>query len=846
MSTTTERGFAASDLLTRPTVIGNLRFARHGIFAEFLLSGLEYARRPRAVQERAAQRHEAMVSALPSGFWLSGLTAPMDTTGMILRMLDGYRDRAAWVSECRRWEPILDGLSASDRLFWLSVPVDHGTEGLTALGRTQKALDVIRGRDVDTASSVAEYIALGDEFAAALPSELAPVPVTPELVYWHWMHTVGRGGQRVSLPESLGLERLDAEDFPKIRLDEGDQAHHGRRFPPSRWPGARLETGGLADSFQSALTVTSFSERGIAFPGSEIFAVCDDERLPGATVDWMQYVTKTPAEQAARHYAWVDKNLSDQQDQQGRQAQVDDSLARKRVSAGELTSALTASQHGFQANMTGYVVVSGANRRVVRSAVKSLSRSYQDIGVRVDAWSGPQARFLAASLPGNVKPRAAETLSHPTTPEDWAKTVPVLSGQLGNASGVPLGRAVSTALNPPVFLDMSGASRRRHSAVLVLGGDPGGGKSYTGKRIAKSEVRRGSQAVVMDPGVEWHLAFEDTPGAVFVDLAHADVSTDVLRLFPTEIAGTVAANHVLPLLGLEPMSTYGSRFRVAVSPQVRERERIRSMPELLSYLERTYGAGDELVTRLMSWASEPTLQSVFDDSLSVPNFGAAPVVVWKTGRLDLQDVDSADALETMTTTQQAGRMLYGLAAALAEQTFYERPHQFGFLVTEEDKQWLSTPGGRRTAHLLTRRGRRTRSGWISITQNGPDDHAGMGDEFIHQKILFRTKDDDLSKAHLRWLGIDPDEYPEVLEDYRYNTSPEDLRAAPAGLGGGMSVEQHGRPQLGREGEAYMVDEFGRTGKIQVFSAPDPADREAFDTDPASLERFEGELARGIR
>lgn len=832
--------------LTRPRAVANLRFTPNGVFAEFLVSGVSYNLRRRSVQERVAKLHMGLLDALPSGFQLEGLTAATTTADSIRRMLAGHRYQEAWVQECVEWEPFFDESDPSaERLYWLSVPVDHGAEGRTSMGELHNAWDWIRGRDLEAASTIAEFIEQGDEFIAALPSDFGVFAVTPDLIRWHWDYHATRGGTRLPLPEVVDAhEVLEPHDFTPIYLDEGDQAHHHRRFIPSRWCGVRTSRAGADDGYQATLTLTRFDGKGMAFPGSEIFQVVDDELLADkrsstVTADTYQYISKTPIEVVMRQNARLAKNIKDQQTQQQKLAEVDPTLARTGEDLQAFGHELSSSQREWRVNMTAWIVVAGPSRRAVDRAVKTLTRNYSSLGVRVDAWAGPQAKMFAASLPGNVKPRTIERMSHPTTRENWARTVPLVSQEIGNATGVPFARVTSSALSPRVFIDLSGASRRGHSGVIVFGGDPGGGKSYQAKRVTKSEVKRGAQAVIMDPGTEWAVAFDGFPGALVVNLAAPDFSMDMLRTFPPNVAGTIAADHILPLLEILPTSQDGARFRLAVSETQRKRNGIESMADLVDYLAKAFGETCELVTKLRSWQVEPIMRSVFDPTLPVKNLTEAPVLVWLTGDLDLQEIDSAAALSTMSTTQKAGQALYGLAAAGAERTFYSRPDQFGFLVTEEDRAWLATEGGRKTAHLLTRRGRRTWSGWISITQNGPGDHEGMGDEFIKQKVIFRTADEQLAPAHLRWAGVDPDEYPSMVEKLREDTSPPDLRRAPANLGGvsGEAEMSHGRPIAGREGEAIYVDEFGRTACIQTYSAISERDRAVYETNPDEIAKM---------
>ena len=123
-------------LLAPPAeVIGNLRFTAHGVYADYLLSGLRYHLQPTKRRTAVADLHRILVRELPSGSWIYGLAVPQDQRQLLRAMLDGHRARPEWVTACRALQPLLAAEQPSTRLYWLSIPVDAGRDGHSPLGQ---------------------------------------------------------------------------------------------------------------------------------------------------------------------------------------------------------------------------------------------------------------------------------------------------------------------------------------------------------------------------------------------------------------------------------------------------------------------------------------------------------------------------------------------------------------------------------------------------------------------------------------------------------------------------------------------------------------------------------------
>ena len=127
--------------------IGNLRFTESGVYADYLVSGQPFIFMHREWQDMVADVHAELWRTLPSGASLSGLTTPVSTRSLTRRMLLTHPEvshagatggfpaqAAAWVNHCRAWEPAITRAQARRRVYWLSLPLDFGLAGNTAVG----------------------------------------------------------------------------------------------------------------------------------------------------------------------------------------------------------------------------------------------------------------------------------------------------------------------------------------------------------------------------------------------------------------------------------------------------------------------------------------------------------------------------------------------------------------------------------------------------------------------------------------------------------------------------------------------------------------------------------------
>ena len=336
---------STSDPLLAPphTIIGNLSFTAHGVYAHYLLSGLPYYLQSTKRRIDVADRHQTLSREIPAGTWAFGLSVPQNQRQLVRAMLHGHRDKPRWVNACRQMAPVIAHQNPRTRIYWLAMPVDAGHAGHSPVGQVTKLRDWVIGRDKDSDDSVAAYQRLAHDVITALPEEFAPVPASEDMIDWFWRHNAWRGVFNNPLPRRRNTTgRLDGSQLPVAVFDDGDQHHHaGRALPLHLCAGALIvaaiisaavgipvlaaltaalgSTAALAwlagirripswkktlrishpdgdypDSYQAILPVVDMPKAGIVFPGSEFLQALDDLDT-GATFDFaVNLVTLQP------------------------------------------------------------------------------------------------------------------------------------------------------------------------------------------------------------------------------------------------------------------------------------------------------------------------------------------------------------------------------------------------------------------------------------------------------------------------------------------------------------------------------------------------------------------------
>jgi hypothetical protein len=842
--------------------VGNLRFTATGVYADYLVSGLPFIFLPKDAQDQVADVHAELLRTLPSGAMLSGLTAKVATRNITRRMLYAHPDlhpasavaddpipahTEAWIEHCRRWEPALDRRRSRRRIYWLTLPLDYGLAGATTAGGWQRRLDSVIGRDKDSEAALAHYRKLAAAMVAALPPALFAKPASVEQIWWHWNYTASRHVWHHPLPNQPydPHARLPGSVFTPVWKDPSAAQLRNRHWRAARSDADiflrtyRDEQDGVPDSYQAIVGLEKYPDSGVRWPESTLFKALDDLTTPATTLDWSIHFTFDTAEMAVSIAHNVITNIKDQARQLGRHAHSDDELIRKLVSGRQLASALKQGSAERGVNPAILVTAAAADAKTLDTAITEVIRRYRRPKLELRRRRGSQATLWRGLNPGTEDSAALHEIRNPSTTAAFARFVPLLTTSLGNNVGVPLGETItSPGLREIVLNDLLNAPARENPGNLVIGGSPGRGKSQCAKNLTRSWLEIGAGMHLIDPTDarehERALSTFDDDKKVVIDAKNPRFSLDGLRIFPFDKAGEHTVDHLLPQMGFSPVSPQAARLKWLLAPETRHANGIGSTKQLIAYLAQRrpdrVDVDDDLLIALEGLRAERLLAPMFDEALPVPDL-SKQLVIWNFGGLKLPTVTEEyqpHLHQQSTPSQRAAQALYAMAAELARSLFFSRDTQPDFLVVEECAAWTHSPGGQKCANEIIRQGRKVWTQFVGISQSPRHDFGVLEDEYIEQRICLGFKEATIAEDTLRWCNRDLDRHPKLLADYVTNTSP----AQTMNYGDDSIDIRHGKVIPGREGEAWVLDEFGGWGKLRLFSAPTPELGELYDTNPA--------------
>lgn len=626
---------ADNPLLAPPaSIIGNLSFTRHGVYAHYLISGLPYYLQSTKRRVAVANTHQTLARELPAGTWAFGLCVPQSQRQLLRAMRHGHNDTQAWLSACEQMAPVIAERNPRTRIYWLSIPVDAGRAGHSPAGQATKVKDWLAGRDKESANSLAAYHQLAHDITTSLPEEFAPQPVSEDMLDWFWRRNAWRGVFTNPLPRRRNTTTgLDTTTLPVAEFDDGDQLHHTGRALPLRTTAAGLgavaaaaaalgaiapailfallaatvtaaRAAGLrripswratlrvsnpdglyADSYQSILPVVDMPAAGIVFPGSEFLQALDDVDT-GATIDFAVNLVVLNRELAFVRNERAKGNIKDQFSQRGDVDNGDAQLTAAARQLAEYNRQLEANIDERPLESAFLVAVGAKNQATLDLSVKRLREALTGSGqIAVRHYRGAQTRLWAAFNPAAPTHKTGvDQFAQPTTTKKWSRFVPFISSMVGNATGILLGFNTNSILGSAVLLDLPGAARRNRNPCLVLSGALGYGKSYAGKRIVRGEIQRGTQAFIVDPGTEWAKALHDVPNKAVIDMAGNQFSCDPLRTFPAAIAGGYWLDYMVPMMSLDPRSDAVRRLRAILAADARAHLGIISTAALMTYI----------------------------------------------------------------------------------------------------------------------------------------------------------------------------------------------------------------------------------------------------------------------
>ncbi|WP_078358275.1 ATP-binding protein [Mycobacteroides chelonae] len=795
----------------------NIVFTKRGVYAVYVIGGAaSSALAPYQLRQRIAKWHRRLAQNMPTPMVFTGLVAPVHPMVTMQRMLAGYENCPEWESEVRDWEPYLRIEPMFETVFMLRVPIDGGLQGRTATGRLQRMWRSLLGVDDGDEETLDGYRRISEQILAKIPAKLRARAATPSQIQWWRYREMTAGVADIPFPpNAFGPRQLSKEDLlPEVHYDLGDQQGARARRPrwlrwiPSFAPVLRVQAKGFPSSYQALLPVAEIPRDGMAFPGADFLNAVEDIETD-ATIDWIQHVRTRPVERALLTVDSAERNLRDQYVQRAGHKSGDDDLIERMASARDYNRLLRNNKLDRECESTSIITVGTRSTKALKEVVQQIHDEFAEMEIALALPKGAQRDLRRTGNPGGESGAPTSQFAHPTNTKHWGMFGSLTSTTLGNDTGMLLGMNLSSRRPAPVFLDLEGAPGRRHPMGMIVYGPPGGGKSMLVKRVVKAGLQKKTRFTIDDPGAkkEWKRAFGEEDGAVVLDLAHAEVSLCPLRNFARTAATEHFLDHLVPMVGFDPQGTEVRQLRQLLRPDERVAE---STGELLRYLKDLRGEKareyESLTNALDAASTVDYLQAIFNDALPVRDLSTAPVVIWLTSSLELPD--EANTNETHLYMRQsprarAGMALYGLMTVLTRVNYANSPGAT-MSVREESRVYHRSPAGRKESTREITQGRKEEHGLLAIDQDFRT-FEHIKEEYLPTRIItpYDAGGDTTGEAAemLRHNGIDPAEYPELLEM--------------------EVVEGHGY--------ALFIDEFRRAGMVDLFPPAQQELVELWDT-----------------
>lgn len=826
------RSDGGKQLAAPEAIDGNIVFTKGGVYGVYVLAGAaSSALAPTRLVKRIAQWHRRLVQNMPTPMVFTGKVAPLHPKAIMQRMLGPYADRPGWEQEVRDWEPYLNIEPMYETVYMLRIPLDGGLQGRTSTGMLRRAWRVLLGVDEEDSKSLAGYRKLSAQIQAKIPKQLRPRPATPSQIQWWRYRELTSGAADIAFPpDGFGPTRMQKADlFPEVEFDLGDQkgAYERRvksmpwmpkfilRLIPSFAPMLRVQAKGFPSSYQALLPVAELPRIGMAFPGSDFLKAIEDIEFDGdedeapPTYDWNQYVQTRPSERALNTVDSAERNLKDQYVQRAGHKSGDDDLIERIVSARDYNKLLRANKLERECETTTVLTVGASSSRTVHAAVQKLHDTFAEMEIALALPKGAQRDLRKIGNPGGEAGAPTDQFGHPTTTKNWGMFGSLVTTTLGNDTGMLAGINQSSKRPAPVLIDPEGAPERRHPMGFIVYGPPGGGKSMFVKRAVRSGLLKGTRFSIDDPGskMEWRKAFGEWPGAIVQDLTKPTVTFDTLRVFPRESAVEHFLDHMVPTLGLDPQGRPVRQVRQLLRPDARVAE---TTPGLLRYLKSLRGEDaeryEELTDALDAASTIDYLRAMFDESLPDWDLQNAPVVIWLTHAIELPDEANTNEhhlYQRQTPRARAGMALYGLMSTMTREMYSTSPEP-AIAVREESRIFHRSPAGQRESTRIITQGRKETMGLYAIDQDF-ETFSHIKEQYLPTRIITPYEHEEETRKMLAHNGIDPDEYPALLE---------------------MEV-------VDGHGYALFIDEFRRAGLIDMLP---PAQQELVDLWDTSTRR----------
>ena len=814
-----------------PTVAlyDNLRFTTTGqVWADFLLTGVNYGLRAPDEKERVRLLHQALLRSLPGESLMLGLCSTLDPHQVVDRMLHGLDPAQCpeWVAECEATLHTIEQLRPGYRIFWLSVPLaNDGTTLSSAWKAARSNIEATLGLPVVKPSPEQLKAAAmkARQVAESIPAPFYPTPATPAQMVWLHQHMIDRGlyldGLLPTPGPSTVAKRRSA--LPAPLLDEGGRTDDEKKktgVNPLRRRYLKVQSPAPGDedaaSYQAMLMVADVPDGELPFPGGEMLGRIDE---CGLAVDWAMRLTVRSSSEVLRSNQRALETLNEQFNQrEGELSHGVSALDRHAGDLSEYAALMESNKLEVECQATFILSVAAADPDDVRAQAKALASWFSEAGYKLAQPVGYQQEMWWQTHPGVPTSALTREYAQLTTSEALSAMVPLSTAHVGDSAGTLLAININNGpmldedtpcgSAPLIFHNPDGATDRNVSGSTAYIGDLGSGKSFALKKEAGAILDRGGRVIVTDRTNmgEWAVWAEALTDPRIVDVSQPAWSLDPLRIFDPATGSRVAQSFLTPLLDIAPTSEQGVLLSEVLEVDYLTRHNIVGFGSLVDHLaDRCTITGAKDLARLIRVFSRKDLgRVVFDDTLPALNLDH-PAIVVRTHQLTLpkrSELDHEHLFRQMGLEKLFGRAVFALITAIAKhECFRDRDQLAAFVVDEAHAVTSSTEGTNELVDFI-RDGRKHRA-VVYLGSHDPDEDfpSETMRGLIPFRVLMRHKDKTLAQNGLRWLDLDPND-PALIELITKDTSPQ--------LGDEVPVH--------RRGECLIRDASGAVGRARIL------------------------------
>ena len=813
-----------------PTVglYNNLRFTASGqVWADFLLTGVNYGLRAPDEKERVRLLHQALFRALPGESLMLGLCSTLDPEQVVAKMLDGLDPDQCpeWVAECEATLDTIETLRPGYRIFWLSVPLSNeGTALSSTLNAARAGIEAALGLPVSrpSAQQLKAAAMKAKQVAESIPAPFHPTPATPAQMVWLHQHMIDRG-----LYLDGRLPTSGPSGLPKGRtalaaplLDEGGRTDDEKKasFNPLKRRYLKVQSPAPGDeesaSYQAMLVVSDVPDGDLPFPGGEMLGRLDES---GLSVDWAMRLTVRSSTEVLRSNQRALETLNEQVNQrEGELSHGLSALDRHAADLSEYAALMESNKLEVECQATFILSVADADPDTVRAQAKALAGWFSETGYKLSQPVGYQQELWWQCHPGVATSALTREYAQLTTSEALSAMVPLSTAHVGDNAGTLLAININNGpmldehtpcgSSPLIFHDPDGSTDRNVSGSTAYIGDLGSGKSFALKKEAGAILDRGGRVIVTDRTNmgEWAVWAEALADPRIVDVSEPQWSLDPLRIFDPATGSRVAQSFLTPLLDIAPTSTQGVLLSEVLEVDYLSTHKITGFGSLVDHLAGpcTIPGAAELARLIKVFSRKDLGRVVFDEKLPPLNLDH-PIIVVRTHQLTLpkrSELDHEHLFRQMGIEKLFGRAVFALITSIAKhECFADRDQLAAFVVDEAHAVTSSTEGTNELVDFI-RDGRKHRA-VVYLGSHDPDEDfpSETMRGLIPFRVLMRHKDKTLAQNGLRWLDLDHTD-PALIDLITKETSPQ--------LGDEVPVQ--------RRGECLIRDASGAVGRARIL------------------------------